>query len=253
MPPKNASKGGERVSILAAVSDWMKLLALIVLSGEALLTVAYSATKSDDPMRSYLFPIMIALLGLIVLGLFFDRWLQRSAPMPASGTGPSERLTLATNWPFRSGVTEESLDLDLRGNSVTGTRKTRYTPSKTHPQGEDTYVVTGARVGGTFWLSYHLPNGGDGGGVILLDKVTNDRYSGIVVSKDCNSGVKQCRANVWLSLRVNHQKTYFQFVGASVPSPNGDFVIEHSEDFKKKAASPASSASAQMQESSPSS
>jgi hypothetical protein len=189
---------------------------------------------------------------MIVLGLFFDRWLHRSAQMPESGTGKGERLSLVTNWPFRSGVTEESLDLDLRGGSVSGTRKTRYTPSKTHPQGEDTYVVTGARVGGTLWLTYHLPNGGDGGGVILLDKVTNDRFSGIVVSKDCNSGVKQCRANVWLSLRSAHQKTYFQFLAASVQSPNGDFVVEHSEDFKRKAvaAPSAPSASAQLPESS---
>jgi hypothetical protein len=60
-------------AILDAVSDWLKLLALIVLAAESLLAAAYRYGDQNDPFRRYYFPLMIGLLVLIVLALVLDR------------------------------------------------------------------------------------------------------------------------------------------------------------------------------------
>jgi hypothetical protein len=225
MPPSNA-KG--RVAILNQISDWLKLLALIVLTGEVLLTVTYRSTKQDDPMRPYFFPLMIGLLAFIVVGVFFDRWASRGDARPRDG-GARTGIALATRWNFKSGTTQEELHLDVQGNAVSGLRRT------IHARGNVTeYVVSGWRHGSTFWLEYHLMIG-NGGGVILLDEFTNDRYSGMLLSKDCDTGVKQCRTNVWFTSHLikNHKQDYFMFVGAITPSPIDGFVVQSTEEFKR--------------------
>jgi hypothetical protein len=64
----------DRASIIDSVSNWIKLLALIILVGEAILLAAMSQT----PVESEIYPwypfIMIFLLLVIVVALFFDRY-----------------------------------------------------------------------------------------------------------------------------------------------------------------------------------
>jgi hypothetical protein len=217
-----------RVAILSAVSDWLKLLALIVIASETLLALAYRSTKDTDPMRPYFLPLMIGLFAVIVVGVFFDRW-SSSRPRSQLGSAEGRFLHLATRWYFKSGITEEELTIKVAGHSVTGTRTTK------HPKGKTTvYDVTGWNFGFTYWLEYHLPTD-NGGGVILLDEFTNEKWSGIVASKDCDTGVKQCRANVWfpVELKRNHKQDYFMFVGAVTPLPGEGFAVESTESFKR--------------------
>ncbi len=224
MPP-TSEKG--RVAILSVISDWLKLLGLIVLSSEILLVVAYKYTKDNDPMRPYFLPLMIGLFAVIVVGVFFDRWLS-SKPGSQSKSTDGRFLHLAARWYFKSGITEEELKIKINGNSVSGTRTTK------HPKGKITvYEVTGWNFGFTYWLEYHLPTE-NGGGVILLDEFTNEKWSGIVASKDCNTGVKQCRANMWfpVEMKKNLKQDYFMFIGALTPLPTDGFAVESTESFK---------------------
>jgi hypothetical protein len=159
--------------------------------------------------------------------VFFDRWLSSRAG-PQSRSAEGRFLHLVARWYFKSGPTEEELTIKINGHSVSGQRTTK------HPRGKVTvYDVTGWNFGFTYWLEYHLPTD-NGGGVILLDEFTNGRWSGIVASKDCDTGVKQCRANMWLpvELKKNHKQDYFMFVGAVTPLPNDGFAVESTESFK---------------------
>ena len=202
-----------KTSIINAVSDWLKLLALIVLGGETLLGIAYYSTDRSDPVRKYYFPLMIGLLCLIVAGLFLDRVFSSKTTQPqvGAGSGPPRVVSLVSRWYFKSGITEEELNLVVVGNRVTGTRKTR------HPKGKETlYDVTGWHHTSTYWLEYHHPSDEYGGGSVLLDQFTNDRLSGMVLRKDCDTGVMQCRANMWFppALKKNHKEEFFRFIGA---------------------------------------
>ena len=206
-----------RASIIDAVSNWLKLLALIVLVGEALLLTAYYSTDHGDPGRKFYFPLMIGFLALIVVGLFADRLLSSREPhgQPSGAGGVPRPVTLVTRWYFKSGITEEELILAIVGNRVSGKRRTR------HPKGnETTYEVTGWYHTSTYWLEYHHPLDQYGGGSILLDQFTNDRLSGMVLSKDCNTGTMQCRANMWFppEFKKNHRAEFFRFIGAINPT-----------------------------------
>ncbi len=149
---KNSSPES-KASIISAVSDWLKLLALIIVVADGLLAVAYYSTKDSDPFRKYYFPLMIGLFALIVVGVFLDRLLSSRAPhsqITAPGGVRPRQVALVTRWYFKSGITEEELDLTIVGNTVTGMRTTR------HPKGKETpYAVTGWHHTSTFWLEYH--------------------------------------------------------------------------------------------------
>jgi hypothetical protein len=209
---KNGSSES-KASIIGAVSDWLKLLALIVLVSEGVLAAAYYSTKDTDPFRKYFFPLMIAFLALIVVGVFVDRALVSRAPysQASAADGTPRQVALVSRWYFKSGITEEELNLTIIGNRVTGKRTTR------HPKGKEmTYAVTGWHHTSTFWLEYHDMTDQYGGGSMLLDEFTNDRLSGMILSKDCNTGTMQCRANMWLpsKLKKDHQAEFFKFIGA---------------------------------------
>ena len=65
---------------------------------------------------------MIAFLALIVVGVFVDRALASRAPYSRAiaGTGTPRQVALVSRWYFKSGITEEELDLTIIGNKVTG-------------------------------------------------------------------------------------------------------------------------------------
>lgn len=141
-------------------------------------------------------------------------------------------VVLATRWYFTSGITEEELTLTTVGEHVTGQRKTRH-----HEKGETVYEISGWHQRSTFWLAYRDSGGKYGGGSILLDEITNDRFSGMVLSKDCDMGVMQSRANMWFpasELRNNHKEGHFKFIGCLT---NGQFVsIKRTEAQKQRVA-----------------
>jgi hypothetical protein len=66
-------------SILNAVSDWIKLLALLALVGEGVILVAMGLAPEESSLRPWYAVMMFLLLVTIVVGVFFDRYLQSRA------------------------------------------------------------------------------------------------------------------------------------------------------------------------------
>lgn len=65
-----------RVGLIEAVSDWLKLLALIVLVAEATLLLAMNMTKEESLIYDFYPVMMLLFLGVVVGGFFYDRYLQ---------------------------------------------------------------------------------------------------------------------------------------------------------------------------------
>jgi hypothetical protein len=74
-----------RKSILGAVSDWLKLLALIVLVAEAVILIAMQITPSDSPIYPWYPVFMLLFLVVIVVGVFVDRSGERKTVTLGSG------------------------------------------------------------------------------------------------------------------------------------------------------------------------
>jgi hypothetical protein len=127
-----------RIGILREISDWLKLLGLIVLASEGILVIAYNSTEKTDPARKYFFPLMIGLFASIVIGVFVDRFANRSATNPHL-YNDGQQYALTTRWYFKSGITEEELYFGVQANRVVGTRTTihpkRGRPNTTSPVG----------------------------------------------------------------------------------------------------------------------
>lgn len=68
-----------RNSIISEISDWLKLLALVVLVAEAAIIAAMKLTPTDKAIHGWYPVFMLAFLVVIVVGLFFDRY-QQSIP-----------------------------------------------------------------------------------------------------------------------------------------------------------------------------
>lgn len=68
--------GESRSTILSAVSDWLKLLALVVLVAEAVVLVAMKLTPETNPLYAWYPLFMLLFLCVIVIGIFVDRYLQ---------------------------------------------------------------------------------------------------------------------------------------------------------------------------------
>lgn len=66
------SNGKNRALIISAVSDWLKLLALIVLCGEAV-AIAVIMVVEGDFAKTLAFIGMILLSLFVVIGIFIDR------------------------------------------------------------------------------------------------------------------------------------------------------------------------------------
>jgi len=65
-----------RVGILGAVSDWLKLLALVVLVAEAIIIIAMKFTPESNPLVRWYPLFMLLFLVVIVIGIFIDRYTQ---------------------------------------------------------------------------------------------------------------------------------------------------------------------------------
>src|SRR5438067_1373055 len=71
-----AHRKGDRAGVLHAVSNWLKLLGLIVLAAEAVLIVGLTSGSASSPMKGWYIPLMLTFLCVIVVGLFLDRHAQ---------------------------------------------------------------------------------------------------------------------------------------------------------------------------------
>jgi hypothetical protein len=69
----------ERTSIINSISDWLKLLALIVLVAEVVVLAAMLATPSEKPIYIVYPVVMILLLVVVIVAVFFDRYLERKS------------------------------------------------------------------------------------------------------------------------------------------------------------------------------
>jgi hypothetical protein len=70
MPTEN------RIGVLGAISDWLKLLALVVLVCEAVIIIAMRTTPESNPLAAWYPVFMILLLLVVVVGVFVDRFAQ---------------------------------------------------------------------------------------------------------------------------------------------------------------------------------
>ncbi len=73
------SKTENRASLLDSISDWIKLLGLIVLVGEAIILAAMSLTPKSNPIHPWYPVIMVFLLILVIVAVFFDRVMDRKS------------------------------------------------------------------------------------------------------------------------------------------------------------------------------
>ena len=70
-----------RSGLLAAISDFLKLLGLVVLVAEAVILAAMGLTPTAHPISAWYPIFMLGFLLVIVVGVFVDRYLgQKSAP-----------------------------------------------------------------------------------------------------------------------------------------------------------------------------
>ena len=70
-----AAKG--RSGILSQISDWLKLLALLVLVAEVLVIAAMKMTPDGHPMHGWYPALMLLFLAIIVVGVLIDRYGER--------------------------------------------------------------------------------------------------------------------------------------------------------------------------------
>ena len=70
---RDETQSQDRPRILAAISDWLKLLALVVLVLEAFLFLVVFKTGTAE---WYVVILGVGALALIIIGLFYDRYLQ---------------------------------------------------------------------------------------------------------------------------------------------------------------------------------
>lgn len=64
-----------RIKIIGAISDWLKLLALVVLIAEVAILAAMKLTPPEKSIHSYYPIFLLGFLVIVVLGIFFDRYL----------------------------------------------------------------------------------------------------------------------------------------------------------------------------------
>lgn len=80
----------ERAGILAGISDWLKLVGLVVLVAEGVILAAIAVAGPGDDLQP-LYSLFFSLLLVIVVGVFFDRY-QQSRGRPSSDPGAVDQF-----------------------------------------------------------------------------------------------------------------------------------------------------------------
>ena len=88
-----------RVSILDSISDWLKLLGLIILVAEGVILLAMKMTPSSYEITKWYPLAMLLFLLFIVIGVFADRVLQRKSANDLSIALSDYKLTVDTSKP----------------------------------------------------------------------------------------------------------------------------------------------------------
>ncbi|HAA16161.1 MAG TPA: hypothetical protein DCE41_32435 [Cytophagales bacterium] len=108
----------KRASIIDSVSNWIKLLALVVLVAEAIMLFAMSQTPAESSIFPWYPFIMVFLLLIIIGAVFFDRNLDRQSKVLSLGV-EDKTLSLDTSAnksKIKPGETNRYID-SLRGYS----------------------------------------------------------------------------------------------------------------------------------------
>ncbi|MEP2937119.1 MAG: hypothetical protein ABJM06_01910 [Gilvibacter sp.] len=84
---EKSSAKEKRSSIIDAVSDWIKLLALIVLVAEAVILVAMWQTPHDHSMYPIYPFIMVFLLLIVIVAVIYDRTQERKSKIVSVSVG----------------------------------------------------------------------------------------------------------------------------------------------------------------------
>jgi hypothetical protein len=80
--------------IIDSISNWLKLLALVVLVAEAVMITAMSMTPDSSPLKNW-YPVFMLLFLLVpVIGLFFDRQMERQRTPSMFDELPKVLITL---------------------------------------------------------------------------------------------------------------------------------------------------------------
>lgn len=86
-----------RLNILAAVSDWLKLLALTVLVAESVILIAMQITPQSNPIAPWYPLFMLIFLIVVVVGVFVDRRSLRKAPEELTLGGGEHKISVDTS------------------------------------------------------------------------------------------------------------------------------------------------------------
>lgn len=114
---KKKSSGKEkRSSIIDAISDWIKLLALIVLVAEAVILVAMWQTPHDHSMYPIYPFIMVFLLLIVIVALIYDRAQERKSNVVSVAVGDK---ALAID-PDKARANGSAVDKNSYANSLLG-------------------------------------------------------------------------------------------------------------------------------------
>lgn len=97
-------------SIVDSVSDWIKLLALIVLVVEAMLVVALAQSPDNSPVKPWYPVIMLGPLLVIIIGIFVDRHFERPGATIPVDTTQLNKGTLDISVPVGDTEAEEALN-----------------------------------------------------------------------------------------------------------------------------------------------
>lgn len=102
-----------KVGILAAVSDWLKLLALVVLVAEGMIIVAMQLTPDTNPLKQWYPVFMLLFLIIVVVGVFIDRFTQTKLGSELTLAVGEREISVETN-KIRAATDElEQVDDDL--------------------------------------------------------------------------------------------------------------------------------------------
>lgn len=85
-----------RVPILAQLSDWLKVIGLIILVGEAILVTMVMTSDKDDPLRAFYFGGAVFLLLVVVGGLITDRYLQHKRKIRLDSIAGAGEISYST-------------------------------------------------------------------------------------------------------------------------------------------------------------
>ena len=114
---KEKSPGKEkRSSIIDAVSDWIKLLALIVLVAEAVILVAMWQTPHESSIYPMYPFIMLFLLLIVIVAVIYDRSQERKSTMVSVAVG-DKALDID---PTKTRATPNTADKNSYSNSLLG-------------------------------------------------------------------------------------------------------------------------------------